>query len=201
MAKLFKDLLAKGAKQGILPGKDRESREWYRNKARNIKLKQNENSIMSSGGNRLKNQVALGNMYMFYYDPKHKKTLPYYDMFPLIFPIAKYDDGFLGINFHYLPYQYRAVLMDALYDIVTDEKMDERTKLRISYGILKSATKYKYFKPCIKRYLTSHLRSRFLYIHPTEWDIALMAPLARFEKASQQQVWKDSRHKINGGRN
>ena len=41
-----------------------------------------------------------GRLNMFTYNPKHKKTLPYYDTFPLVLPIEKYPDGFLGINFH-----------------------------------------------------------------------------------------------------
>ena len=59
----------------------------------------------------------IGQMFMFFYDPKNKQTLPYYDRFPLVFPIELYSDGFLGINLHYLPQKYRANLMDALYSI------------------------------------------------------------------------------------
>ena len=33
---------------------------------------------LSSGGRRI-----IGSMQMFFYDPKHKETLPYYDRFPL----------------------------------------------------------------------------------------------------------------------
>lgn len=198
-AKVFRDILEKGVRQGKFPGRDQESREWYRGKARAIKKKHNENIIMRNAGDRLKNRVAIGNMYMFYYDPKHKATLPYYDMFPLIFPISKTEDGFLGINMHYLPYQYRAVLMDALYDITNNDKMDDTTKIKLSYGILKKASKFRYFKPCIKRYLTKHVRSRFAYVHPSEWDLALFLPLSRWEKGSQQKVWSDSKKIINKG--
>ena len=42
-----------------------------------------------------------GLLNMFFYDPKMKKKLPYYDRFPLILPIETYSNGFLGINFHY----------------------------------------------------------------------------------------------------
>jgi len=196
-AKIFRDILSRGAKAGVFPGRDRESREWYRNKARSVKKKHNETDVMRNAGDRLKTRVSIGSMYLFYYDPKHKDTLPYYDRFPLIFPIAKTKDGFLGINMHYLPYQYRAVLMDALYDIVNNDKMDETTKVKLSYGILNGAARYRFFKPCIKRYLTKHVRSRFAYVHPSEWDIALFLPMSKWEKASQQKVWSDSRKIIN----
>jgi hypothetical protein len=147
--------------------------------------------MKSSGA--LTNQLQVGRMYMFQYDPKLKKELPYYDRFPLIFPFQKTPDGFLGINLHYLPYVLRARLMDMLYNYVNDPKLDDNARLRISYNILNSASTNKYIKPCIKRYLTSHIRSQFLYIVPVEWDIALFLPVENFAKATKQQVWADSR--------
>lgn len=105
-----------------------------------------------------------GYMYLFKYDPKGKLDLPYYDTFPLIFPIETYNDGFLGINFHYLPYMLRAKLMDALYTITTDKKYNDKTKILATYRILQGASKYSAFKPTVKRYLYNHVRSQFLEI-------------------------------------
>ena len=48
-----------------------------------------------------------GRINMFFYDPKGRKTLPYYDTFPLSITNRKYPDGFLGINFHYLPMTFK----------------------------------------------------------------------------------------------
>ena len=133
---------------------------------------------------------------MFYYDAKHKDTLPYFDRFPMIFPFKKVDGGFLGINLHYLPLLYRAKLMDSLYELTSNDRYDETTKLRLSYKLLESASKYKYFKPTVKHYLTDHVRSRFLYVYPSEWDIALFLPLERFQGATKQVVWSESRKAI-----
>jgi hypothetical protein len=121
-----------------------------------------------------------------------KEILPYYDTFPLVFPIELYKDGFLGLNLHYLPPVTRAKLMDALYENINNKKYDSTTKLRISYQILAGAARYKYFKPCIKRYLFSHVGSPFVYVAPDEWDFALMLPTERFEKANKQTVYRDS---------
>lgn len=131
-------------------------------------------------------ETSVGKMYMFTYDPKTKDKLPYYDMFPLIFPIEYYSDGFLGVNFHYLPPLARAKLMDALYETINNSKQDKTTKLNISYNILKSTTRYSAFKPCVKRYLFQHVRSNFLYVAPDEWNIALMIPTQRFVRGSSQ---------------
>ena len=106
-------------------------------------------------------ELDVGRMYMFQYDPKGKDTLPYYDIFPLIFVLERYNDGFLGMNLHYLPPIYRARLMDRLYAIERMDQVRESKKLRLSYGLLNSVAKYKYFRPTVKRYLNNHVRSRF----------------------------------------
>ena len=59
-----------------------------------------------------------GLLNMFFYDPKMKKKLPYYDRFPLILPIEQYSDGFLGINFHYLSMPIRIRLLDRVMNSV-----------------------------------------------------------------------------------
>jgi hypothetical protein len=138
----------------------------------------------------------IGRMYMFAYDPKHASTLPYYDRFPLVFPFKKLNDGFLGINLHYLPLILRAKLMDALYDLVNNTSYDETTRLRLTYDILDRTSKFRYFKPCVKHYLNNMIDSRIIFIHPDEWEIALFLPLHRFRNATAAQVHKDSRNKI-----
>ena len=104
----------------------------------------------------------------------------------------------MGINLHYLPLNFRAQLMDALYDTASNEKYDETTRLKINYNILNGASKFRYFKPCVKHYLTSQLKSRFFYIYPSEWDVALFMPLERFQGARKTQVFADSRKIIRG---
>lgn len=136
---------------------------------------------------------AIGSMYFFVYDPKHKKTLPYYDKFPLVFPIGRYKDGFLGVNLHYLDIRSRTILLAELYSFVNNNKMNDRTRLILSYQALKKTSKY--FMPCVKRYLSSHVRSKFVKIRPIDWEKAVFLPVDDFEKAPAFTVWKDSRKK------
>jgi hypothetical protein len=191
MTKLFQEILhssknAPTTKQAV---------DWLRQQA--LKTKNiNPQSLIDDAG-AFKRMVGLsensiGKMYMFSYDPKHKETLPYYDNYPLIFPVEYYGDSFLGINLHYLPPALRAKLMDALMATINNKKYDKTTKLVLSYQILKGASKFKYFEPCLKKYLFSHVKSPFVYIAPNEWNIALMLPTERFVGASKTQVFKDS---------
>lgn len=199
-AKVFDDILLKGIKSGNVPARTQSAREWYREQAKGIgKARVRDGRLIREAEKeRYETRFRIGNMYMFGYDPKHKQTLPYYDKFPLIFPINRAKGGFLGINFHYLPLKLRARLMDALYDVTSNNKFDETTKLKISYGILSGASKYKEFKPTVKHYLSRQVRTKLVYIHPVEWDICLFLPTASFEKATQTAVWADSRKIIRG---
>jgi hypothetical protein len=149
--------------------------------------------LKSGDKDRFVNSPRIGQMYMFTYDPKHKDTLPYYDRFPLVFPFRKVQGGFLGLNMHYLPLPYRAKLMDSLYTISNNTLYNETTRLKLNYDLLNGASQFRYFKPTVKHYLTDHLMSRFMYIFPAEWDVALFLPLEKFQKASKQKVWADSR--------
>ena len=202
VAYVFDTILQRGMQAGVAPSVKRESREWFRNQAKTITA--SPSRMMRSNAARMTDKPLLGRMYLFQYDPKHKKTLPYYDRFPLIFPIASSrtsgfaasGESFLGINLHYLPLPLRARLMDALYKTMTTKEIDETTKLKISYQILQQASRYRFFKPCIKRYLISHVQSRFFYIEPTEWEMALFLPLDRFVGANKSRIYADSRNRI-----
>lgn len=195
MAIIYDEILSKGIRAGQIPAKEEQARNWYREAAKKFKTI-DERKLMRADLDRIRSQPKIGHMYMFYYDAKHKDTLPYFDRFPMIFPYKKVKGGFMGINMHYLPHVLRAKLMDSLYDIASNDKYDETTKLRISYNVLNGAAKYKWFKPCIKHYLTNQVRSRFIYVYPAEWDIALFLPLERFDGATKAQVWKDSKKLI-----
>ena len=197
MATVFDDLLLKGVRKGELPARTQQSREWFRNQARTSNVRGDRGAAqIVRDKTRMANRPSIGRMYFFNYDPKYKATLPYYDRFPLIFKVGQYRGGFEGINMHYLPYRLRARLMDALYETSNNKRYDETTRLRITYDLLKAATKYKEFKPTYKKYLNQHVRSRFVEIGATEWDIALFLPVERFEKASKTAVWRDSRNAI-----
>jgi len=204
VATLFTDILAKGIRRGEVPARTQTAREWYRKQATSKDGKAiTQEQITAARGRgrskaRLQGEGSIGEMYFFSYDPKTKETLPYYDRFPLVFPINTAKGGFYGLNMHYLPPQLRARLMDALYDLASDDRYDKNTKIELSYDILNKASKFKLFKPCIKRYLSSHVKSRFIKIEASEWDIALFLPVADFQKKGAQTVWADSRKMVAG---
>ena len=197
-ADVFSNILLKGVRSGQIPARTQDARDWFRNRARDSRsaAAYPKNILTDTPNTNKVSNVSPGKMYHFFYDPKTKLTLPYYDRFPLIFMVGPADGGFYGLNLHYLPPQLRAKLMDSLYDITNNKRYDSSTKLRLSYETLKSASKFKFYKPTFKHYLSSHVRSKFIEINSTEWDIALMLPTERFEKARKSRVFADSRKMI-----
>ena len=139
------------------------------------------------------NRPFYGKLNMFIYDPKFKKKLPYYDTFPLVLPIENYSDGFLGINLHYLPIPLRIRLLDRLVDYSNNTKFDESTRLVVNYQKLKNV---KLIKPTIHKYLSGYTKSQFRRIDADEFTIATLLPVQRFKKASEKEVWKESRSMI-----
>lgn len=171
--------------------KEQEARDWYREKADQVQGLQTQKILRT---NELTNRLKIGRLYLFKYDAKGKETLPYYDVFPIIFVIQPMKDGFLGLNMHYLPYQYRATLMDGLYDYVIGQ--DTTARLRMTYSILQRAKQLRFYRPCVKHYLNNQVRSRFLQVHVDEWDVAMFLPLQKFIGASLSTVHRDSRKMI-----
>ena len=194
MSNLFQTLELEAFRKGITP-RTAESRDWFRRRVQSIR-RVNRNQLMKEDPVQLKSTFQPGAMVMFFYDPKLKKTLPYYDGFPLVIVLDKAEGGFLGLNLHYLPPTLRAKFLDSLLDITNNNRYDDNTKFDVTYSLLKRAAKFKYFKPCIKHYLTDHVRSRFAYVPAPEWEIATFLPTADWQKASGSAVYKDSRAKI-----
>jgi len=194
MANIFQKLEYEAFRAGINP-RTKESMNWFRRKAQAMG-KVNRSQLMKEDPIELKNRGIAGNMYMFFYDPKTKDDLPYYDSFPLTVVVGPAPGGFYGLNLHYLPVPLRAKMLDSLMDITNNRKYDETTKFQATYNTLKRASKLKYFKPCFKHYLNSNVRSRFAYVPPPEWEIATFLPTADFQKSGKSTVYKDSRAAI-----
>jgi hypothetical protein len=177
--------------------RSQQSNMWLREQAMSVRSVSNPKQLVTQQSDRIVTALTVGRMYLFMYDPKMKDDLPYYDRFPLVFPFRRVNGGFYGINMHYLPHVLRAKLMDSLYTLSNNKNNDDSTKLKLSYNLLNNASKFRYFKPCVKHYLNSHVKTRFLWVPTDQWETALFLPLERFVGASKQQVWRDSREMVN----
>jgi hypothetical protein len=192
MAYLINRIQESLAKEGLKP-RTNKARDWLRAKIKDLNPSR---QALLADRMRMKDKSIIGRMYFFYYDPKMKDSLPYYDRFPLVLPIERYPDGILGLNLHYIHPKQRIILLDKLSEFANNDKYDKTTKLRLSYDLLKSASKIFEATPCIKRYLFNHIDSRFLEIQSDEWDIAALLPVESFVGANTSKVYSDSRKKF-----
>lgn len=185
----LKDLLKNS--QLSLANRAKEAMEWLRSSIRNILTGKTDDPLDPK--DELKQtsvaDMQIGKLYLFEYDALHKDKLPYWDQWPLVFPIGPKParmspgngSGFLGINLHYLPPRARLLLMDALLDLTSNDKYDDTTKLIISYELLKNASdRFAGFEGCVKVYLHGQIRGGVYYVPPQKWSTIIMLPLQKW---------------------
>lgn len=130
---------------------------------------------------RTRDNTVIGRLFFFRYDAKWKSILPVWDKYPLVFPIERYSDGFLGLNIHYLGIDQRKYILGLLSGYRNNKNMTQTTRLKLSYAVLQQSKQLTTLaRPCIHRYLFSHVRTKFVEIFPDEWDKASELPLELF---------------------
>ena len=171
-----------------------ESLQWFRKNLRNIRVKQ-EDILRSQGDTALPSDMRTGEMFMYMYDAKYKDVLPYYDKFPVMILIEKSFKGCIGLNLHYIPPRFRARFLEELYKLSNDDGLEEGAKFNITYELLMKISELKYGKPCVKKYLWTHIESRIIRILPEHWDVVSMLPLQQFN-INANTVYADSKGKF-----
>jgi len=195
MALSFTNKLEKQANAAGVERNTKESLKWFQSKLKEMSGISRQ-KLLKDDKFKIRASPLPGRMFHFFYDPKGKKTLPYYDRFPLIFLVEKAKGGFYGLNLHYLPHKHRAIFFDRLTQLSTNKKYDETTRIRMSYELLKGAAKLTMYKPCFKHYLTNHVKSNIVEIPASEWETVLFMPTENFKKKTKDQVWQESRKMI-----
>jgi len=190
------DLLQAQAFRAGIQGRTKESQNWFRKKVKDLG-DVNPRSLLKDSALEPTTREISGSMYMYFYDPKHKNTLPYYDRFPLVIMVEPVEGGFYGLNLHYLAPGVRARFLDALM-ATAPKNINDKSRLKLRYDLLKGAQKFKEFKPCFKHYLTDHVKSKMVRVPMTEWEIAIFLPTEQFKKVKAESVWRYSRKQYSG---
>ena len=200
MAEVQESFLSKvsdAIKTGTVGQEVRRSAQWFQDKIKGLKggLRNQFSSTNAAKFYReaetkvnptvLKRRAELGDLFCYYYNPKYRATLPYYDMFPMIMLIGAEKDTFLGINFHYLRPKWRAVLLD-------------RVSAKLGSGLPRwsKLRQIRQIAPTIKRYRIDHIMRRVVPIEENEHEIAIFLPTERFKKSAKAKVWADSERKF-----
>jgi hypothetical protein len=74
--------------------------------------------------------------------------------------------------------------------------MDETTRLKYSWQVIDGISRFSAAQPCVKQYLSGHVRTQFRQINADDWATAMLLPVERFVGASKQEIWSDSIKKM-----
>ena len=186
----FLDKLSDVIRGGTVEKEVKRSAKWFQDKIKGLKgelrnrfSRTNARTFYREAPNKfvpdkLGRRMNLGDMFCYWYNPKHKMILPYYDMFPIIMLIGFEQETFLGLNFHYLRPKHRAMLLD-------------RVTAKIGKTLPKWSrlAKLPYIEPTVHRYRYDHIMRKVIPIEKDEQELAIFLPLERFRKASKTKVW------------
>ena len=193
MASLFTDIVGSAPEE--LESRTLDSLQWFQRNVRDIR--RTPSSLMKENQNFV-TRFELGKMYMYMYDPKGKNKLPYYDYFPITICLKRYASGFMGIILHYLSPKYRALLMDGLYEYY--KEIEGNSYFQIRYPTVKSVSRLRWAKPCIKQYQYGYLDSRIVEVLPEHMDMAVMLPSQRFRSkgstTNANDIYRKSLRKV-----
>lgn len=169
------------------------SLEWMKNKVQDLKDVKPQKFVDNSVTVEKHRKTILGKMLMYFYEPKTKDKMQYYDAFPIVIPIEQYSDGWLGINLHYVEPAVRLRIMKEMLKLVSDGTDNSDTKFNADWDLVSHMSKYDLIAPCLKRYLANHVRSNLVEVNSHEWNAAVFLPVAKFMKHDQNYVWNESK--------
>lgn len=189
----FEKIRQKMARYGI-PALTNFSRNWLKDNVYKATSSPNRRKLLTQGQSL--QEALIGKMFLYFYDAKMKEELPYWDKFPLILCVDVAEDGWYGLNLHYLPLPLRIKLFESLLTLADNQQLDKVDRLRMSYKVLKGFSQFPEAKPCFKRYLASYVQSDLLEIEPVDWETAVFLPVEMFQKQPKEKVWKESRSNV-----
>ena len=195
---IFDKLSAAAFRAGIQT-RTPKSEEWFTKKVKELAIPA-RGKILKDDALEKQTKIRVGDMIMYFYDPKTKETLPYYDKFPLTIIVGPAPGGFYGLNLHYVNPVARARLLNELFKLAPKDLKPDTRLNRLTYDLLNGVKKYKEFEPCFKRYLVSHVKSQMSRVPMTDWETAIYLPIQQFKKKSARSAWADSRKVYQGGK-
>lgn len=167
------------------PGAKKKSEEWFRD------------TIKKAVRGHKVSRPTPGKIYAYAYDAKHKETLPYWDMYPLIVCLgfsksSKSSTTLMhGLNLHYIPPKARqAFLEELLKRYASTTTISNSTKLEVDWSRVKGM---KGAHLMIKSYLPDHINGSLVEVKPADWANVVLLPLQKFvsngKSYSSARVW------------
>jgi len=149
--------------------------------------------LSQQGVLRVPNRFLPGQMVFFKYKPQDTRFVfsgnPY-DLFPLVIITDVHREGFEGINIHFLSKRWRKDLFSAIENFLPKRISGDPslTRLGTTYERLGGSRKFKFFKPCYRRYVISGFRKRPILIPSEFWNVMVDTDLALMVQGNKQYI-------------
>jgi len=131
-------------------------------------------------------QMRLGYPVMFVYSAKWASILPYWDALPFSIVLAKYPDGFLGLNLHYIDWARRIQLAKKIAKAAKNGRRIKYIDIKKAWTSLKLPEAL--LMLVIRRYLYSHIRSNMKIFDIDTYYEAVKDIRPKFRKQAEKKV-------------
>lgn len=172
-----------------------ESLLWFRRRvSKDTKL--NRTALIRSHGDyatkkgREQRYSIIGKLFYFHYaaEMAGNKELGVFDEFPMVFIFnkTKTKEGhqvLWGLNLHYATPAERAILYTKLLKLKTTKGWTEKTKLRLTWNLIKQASASKIYEKCVHAYRVDRLLTKMIEIPAKDWEIACFLQLQKWKRA------------------
>ncbi|AUR97775.1 hypothetical protein NVP1244A_073 [Vibrio phage 1.244.A._10N.261.54.C3] len=181
-----------------------QAHEWFMkriSKDTNLRAERVHKQLKEHKTRNPMDKGLIGRLFLFNYDAKMKAELPVWDSYPLVFffnahigdGIRNGERGVLylhGINLHYLPPKLRLMLFTQLIKLKNDSALREKTRLKMSWQLLKKLGASRLATHCVKTYRADHIRSELAEVMPHHWIIVISMQLAKWHNGTKRTAWK-----------
>ncbi len=159
--------------------------------------------------------LTVGKIYSFYYDPKYKDKLEFYDNVPMSIIIGHIKTkagnvNALGINLSFIPPKARAAILDRIVKVfntmiikpneamIDEEKFRSQKELPLYYDICKKILQNSGFEYAIRSYIYSHMESEPLIITYEDWWRILTFPSKYIVNLNIRAIYIRYKKKMDG---
>ena len=149
-----------------------------------------------------------GKIYVFKYDPKYAKELPWFDANPVVLAIEQVNNNDLGINLNLLPVPYKEKLLDELFTRMNIKADTQETgiiskilgietssginaikekPLRITYAGIKAYLEKDGYEFDLRQYIPSRKRDQAVVSY-SKWPEIALCDFMDFNKTNVMKV-------------
>lgn len=183
MAKLTESVDRISRNKTLMEDRKVRSKEWMKRVKDNFtKRNRTRERILNNPDAQALDRMSIGSMYFYAYDAKTKEKLPYWDYFPLVLPFGYTENGWYGLNLHYIPPRLRAMILDAI--LVYKANGDLRNP---TANLIRALADESFMKPAIKQYLYNHVVGWPVVIPKEDWEQTVYLPLADWRSVTQKR--------------